>query len=41
MSMNVRRAVLRCGEGSFTLPLEKYEQWRNIALVFDPERTSF
>ena len=34
-----KRAVLRCGRGGFTLPVEKYEQWRDIELTFDPERT--
>lgn len=34
-----KRAVLRCGRDGFTLPVEKYAQWRDIELVFDPERT--
>jgi hypothetical protein len=33
-----RRAVLRCGARGFNLPPEKYEQWRNIELVFNPEK---
>jgi hypothetical protein len=32
-----RRAVLRCGASGFKLPPEKYEQWRNIEMVFNPE----
>lgn len=31
-----RRAIIRCGARGFPLPLEKYEQWRDIELVFDP-----
>lgn len=34
-----KRAVLRCGQEGYTLPVEKYEQWRDIELMFDPERT--
>ncbi len=33
-----KRAVLRCGAKGFDLPVEKYQQWRNIELTFDPER---
>jgi hypothetical protein len=33
-----RRAVLCCGAKSYDLPVEKYGQWRNIELMFDPER---
>ena len=33
-----KRAVLRCGVEGFDLPVEKYQQWRNIELTFDPER---
>jgi hypothetical protein len=35
-----KRAVLRCGRDGETLPVEKYDQWRDIKLRFDPERTS-
>ena len=35
-----KRAVLRCGQAGYTLPVEKYDQWRDIELTFDPERTS-
>lgn len=31
-----RRAIIRCGARGFPLPPEKYEQWRNMELVFDP-----
>lgn len=34
-----KRAVLRCGQAGYTLPVEKYEQWRDIELTFGPERT--
>lgn len=32
-----RRAILRCGADGFDLPSEKYEQWRDIEMVFNPE----
>ena len=33
-----RRAVIRCGANGFKLPPEKYDQWRSLELVFNPER---
>jgi hypothetical protein len=33
-----RRAVIRCGANGFNLPAEKYEEWRSLELVFNPER---
>ena len=33
-----RRAIIRCGARGFELPPEKYEQWRDIEMTFDPER---
>lgn len=33
-----RRAIIRCGATGFKLPAEKYEQWRNIEMVFNPEK---
>jgi hypothetical protein len=33
-----RRAIIRCGAKGFQLPPEKYEQWRNIEMEFNPER---
>lgn len=32
-----RRAVIRCGARGFPLPPEKYDQWREMELVFNPE----
>ena len=32
-----RRAILRCGYDGFDLPRDKYQQWRNLELVFDPQ----
>ncbi len=32
-----RRAILRCGGAGFTLPREKYEQWKTLELEFVPE----
>ena len=31
-----RRAILRCGARGFPLPVEKYEQWRDIEMTFNP-----
>ena len=31
-----RRAIIRCGARGFPLPQDKYEQWKNIEIVFDP-----
>lgn len=33
-----RRAIIRCGARGFDLPAEKYEQWRDIEMTFNPER---
>ena len=33
-----RRAIIRCGAKGFQLPPEKYEQWRNIEMTFNPEK---
>lgn len=33
-----RRAVIRCGSSGFDLPPEKYDQWRDIEMTFNPER---
>lgn len=32
-----RRAVLRCERGGYDLPPEKYDQWRDIEMTFNPE----
>lgn len=34
-----KRAILRCGKDGYSLPVEKYEKWRDIELTFNPERT--
>ena len=31
-----RRAILRCGKKGFPLPPEKYDSWKELELVFDP-----
>ncbi|MEM9971999.1 MAG: hypothetical protein AAF762_13005, partial [Pseudomonadota bacterium] len=31
-----RRAILRCGARGFPLPVEKYAQWRDIEMTFNP-----
>jgi len=33
-----RRAIIRCGAKGFNLPAEKYGQWREIEMTFNPER---
>ncbi|MEG3660564.1 energy transducer TonB [Celeribacter halophilus] len=36
-----RRAIIRCGASGFPLPVEKYAQWRNIEMTFDPEQMRY
>ncbi|EEE36809.1 possible TolA protein [Rhodobacteraceae bacterium KLH11] len=33
-----RRAVLRCGAKGYDLPADKYSQWQDIEITFNPER---
>jgi hypothetical protein len=33
-----KRAILRCGASGFELPVEKYDRWRKIEMVFNPEK---
>jgi hypothetical protein len=33
-----RRAIIRCGANGFALPVEKFDHWRDIEMVFNPER---
>jgi hypothetical protein len=33
---SARSAIARCGNEGFTLPPEKYDQWKDLELVFDP-----
>jgi hypothetical protein len=33
-----RRAIIRCGARGFNLPSDKYEQWKDIEMTFNPER---
>ena len=33
-----RRAILRCGLSGYDLPQEKYDQWKQIEMTFNPER---
>jgi len=32
-----RRAILRCGADGFNLPPDKYDHWRDVEMVFNPE----
>lgn len=31
-----RRAILRCQSGGYQLPPEKYDQWKEVVITFDP-----
>jgi len=31
-----RRAILRCGASGYDLPSDKYNQWRDVEITFDP-----
>lgn len=33
-----RRAIIRCGASGYNLPKEKYAQWRDIEMTFNPEK---
>jgi hypothetical protein len=33
-----RRAILRCAGDGYALPPEKYEQWREVEIVFNPDK---
>ena len=33
-----RRAIIRCGAKGYNLPIEKFGQWQNIEMTFNPER---
>ncbi|MFK7938602.1 MAG: energy transducer TonB [Roseovarius sp.] len=33
-----RRAIIRCGASGFDLPREKFSQWRDIEMTFNPEK---
>lgn len=33
-----RRAIIRCGARGYTLPTDKFGQWQNIEMTFNPER---
>ncbi|MDO7707324.1 MAG: energy transducer TonB, partial [Loktanella sp.] len=31
-----RRAILRCQSGGYQLPADKYDQWKEVEITFDP-----
>jgi hypothetical protein len=33
-----RRAIIRCGARGYQLPADKYGQWQNIEMTFNPEK---
>ncbi|QPM88931.1 energy transducer TonB [Pseudooceanicola algae] len=35
--LDARRAVLACQREGYPLPAEKYDQWQNIEMTFNPE----
>jgi len=32
-----RRAILRCQGDGYTLPPEKFDQWKSVEMTFNPE----
>ncbi len=34
---SARRAILRCQKDGYELPVDKYDQWRDIEMTFNPE----
>jgi hypothetical protein len=36
-----RRAIIICGKSGFKLPAEKFDEWRELELSFDPEQMRF
>ena len=36
-----RRAIIRCGARGFPLPVDKFSQWRDIEMTFNPEGMQF
>ena len=36
-----RRAIIRCGARGFPLPVEKFAEWREIEMTFNPEGMQF
>ncbi|KIN63798.1 TonB domain protein [Sulfitobacter noctilucicola] len=35
---SARRAIIRCGSGGYNLPADKFSQWQNIEMTFDPRK---
>lgn len=35
---NARRAILRCQGDGYSLPADKYDQWKTIEMTFNPEQ---
>jgi hypothetical protein len=33
---SARRAILRCQGAGFALPVETYQEWRDVVITFDP-----
>ncbi len=36
-----RRAILRCGARGYQLPADKYDQWKQVEITFDPSGMQF
>ncbi|NNK78019.1 MAG: energy transducer TonB, partial [Litoreibacter sp.] len=33
-----RRALIRCGARGYNLPVDKFAQWQDVEITFNPER---
>ncbi len=38
---SARRAIILCGSKGYSLPEEKFSQWQNIEMTFDPRKMGF
>ncbi|WP_386628120.1 energy transducer TonB [Sulfitobacter geojensis] len=38
---SARRAIILCGSRGYELPADKYSQWQNIEMTFDPSKMGF
>lgn len=36
-----RRAIIRCGRDGYSLPAEKFDSWKDIEILFNPENMRF
>ncbi|MEP5730583.1 MAG: energy transducer TonB [Sulfitobacter sp.] len=38
---SARRALILCGANGYELPAEKYSQWQNVEITFDPSKVGY